>query len=155
VSTHGFREKVTTGFGHGFRDRKFGFSSMSLGREIWVFGQDLERERERERERDLTFSQPVERERELERCIIGFGDFCSESESLEYFVERAWKIIKNMSWVKFLTEVNMILSSNVVFGYQESSRKIENVMQIVFSQSLKQKKKKLIIIIIVFFIFSI
>ena len=46
-----------------------------------------------------------------------------------------------MSWVRLLIEVNMSLSSNVVFGYQESFKKIEKVKQTIFSKSLKLKKK--------------
>ena len=46
-----------------------------------------------------------------------------------------------MSWVRLLIEVNMSLSSNAVFGYQESFKKIEKVKQTIFSKSLKLKKK--------------
>ena len=46
-----------------------------------------------------------------------------------------------MSWVRLLIEVNMSLSSNVVFGYQESFKKIEKFKQTIFSKSLKFKKK--------------
>ena len=54
---------------------------------------------ERERERALSFNQPVER-------------------------KRAWKILAGLD---FLLEVNMSFSSNNVFGYQESLRKIVKV----------------------------
>ena len=46
-----------------------------------------------------------------------------------------------MSWVRLLIEVNISLSSNAVFGYQESFKKIEKVKQTIFSKSLKLKKK--------------
>ena len=57
--------------------------------------------------------------------------FCRESEILEYFIER--ENLENMSWVRLLTEVNMSLSYNVVFSYQESFKKIKKVMQTIFS----------------------
>ena len=37
-----------------------------------------------------------------------------------------------MSWVKLLTKVNMSLSSNVVFGYQESFRKLKSYANNLF-----------------------
>ena len=71
-------------------------------------------ERERERERALTFNQPVER-------------------------KRAWKIIAELD---FLLEVNMSFSSNNVFGYQESLRKIVKVSVNNFFLIFKTEKKK-------------
>ena len=82
---------------------------------------DLDREswvfghrfRERERERALTFNQPVER-------------------------KRAWKILAGLD---FLLEVNMSFSSNNVFGYQESLRKIVKVTVNNFFLIFKTEKK--------------
>ena len=48
-------------------------------------------------------------------------------------MERERESLENMSWVRLLTKVNMSLSSNIVFGYQESFRKIKKVMQTNFS----------------------
>ena len=56
---------------------------------------------------------------------------------MEYFVERERErereSLENMSWVKLFIEVNVSLSSNAVFGYQESFKKIEKVTQTIFS----------------------
>ena len=68
---------------------------------------------ERERERALTFNQPVER-------------------------KRAWKILAGLD---FLLEVNMSFSSNNVFGYQESLRKIVKVSVNNFFLIFKTEKK--------------
>ena len=80
---------------------------MGLERESWVFS--------RERERDFHLILEI---------------FCREREILEYFIER--ENLENMSWVRLLTEVNMSLSYNVVFSYQESFKKIKKVMQTIF-----------------------
>ena len=46
-----------------------------------------------------------------------------------------------MSWVKLLTKVNMSLSSNVVFGYQESFRKLKSYANNLFLIFKFGKKK--------------
>ena len=70
---------------------------------------------ERERERALTFNQPVER-------------------------KRAWKILVGLD---FLLEVNMSFSSNNVFGYQESLRKIVKVSVNNFFLIFKTEKNSI------------
>ena len=71
----------------------------------------------------------LERERERER----------ERELGEFWRDRAWKI-----WVgsDFWLEVNMSLSSNALFGSQESLRKIEKVIANNFFLIFKTEKKK-------------
>ena len=93
---------------------------MGLERATVGSSMDLDREswvfghRFRERERALTFNQPVER-------------------------KRAWKILAGLD---FLLEVNMSFSSNNVFGYQESLRKIMKVIVNNFFLIFKTEKKK-------------
>ena len=95
---------------------------MGLERATIGSSMDLDREswvfahRFRERERESTHLQSAHREK-----------------------ERAWKI-----WVglDFLLEVNMSFSSNNVFGYQESLRKIVKVSVNNFFLIFKTEKKK-------------